>query len=239
MKVLALVLTAASVVISVPALAQEPPPPEAAPPPAAPPPPPPAAYAPPAPAAAPMDAGRFGGAGQFVVSVDLPFTNSAPQFAIVHETQSMSGPSATVFEIAPSLDYVVAPNLTIGATLGVARLSESLNGSDFTVTSVTVVARVGYNVPFSDAVSIWPRAGFAYAHSSSDSGGASASSSQTALVLEAPILIHPASHFFLGAGPIFQTQLSSSAESGGISQDQPKNTDVGVSAMVGGYFGGM
>jgi hypothetical protein len=186
-----------------------------------------------------MDGSRFGNPGQFVVSVDLPFTNSAPQFAILHETQSMSGPTATVFAIAPSLDYVVAPGVTIGATLGVARLSESLNGADFSATSVTVVARVGYNAAFSDLVSIWPRAGFAYAHSSSDSGGSSASTSQTALVIEAPILIHPASHFFLGAGPIFQTQLSSSAESGGISQDQPKNTDVGISAMVGGYFGGM
>jgi hypothetical protein len=200
----------------------------------------PPAYAPPpGPIAAPTEVVRFGGAGQIVVAVDLPFNNSAPQFALIRESQSMSGPTSTIFAIAPSLDYFVIPNLTIGAMLGVSRASESLSGSDTTSTTVTIMPRVGYNAPISDLISIWLRAGFAYLHSSADSGGTSLTLSQTAVVLEAPLLFHPAPHFFLGAGPIFQTQLSNSESGGGLSMDQPKRTDFGIEAMIGGYFGGM
>ena len=250
MKVLALVLTAASIAISVPALGQEPPPPEAAPPPAPPPPPPgypppaaypPAGYPPPVPAAAPMEmnTSRFGGAGQITVAIDLPFGNSAPQFAILRESQTMGNPTTTVFAIGPSLDYFVIPNLSIGALLGVAYATASLNGTDASSTTLTVEPRVGYNIPASDLVSIWLRAGFAYLHSSSDSGGSTFSTSRSELILEAPVLFHVASHFFLGAGPVFQTMLSNNAESGGTSTPQAKATDIGIEAMVGGHFGGM
>jgi Outer membrane protein beta-barrel domain len=235
MRVTVLGLIASSLIVSLPALAQEPPPPEAPPPAAAPPPPPPAA----AMVAPAMASGRFGGAGQLVLSVDLPFTNSAPQFAVLHETETMDGPSETVFVIQPSLDYFVIPNLTIGGTLGLTYIKESLMGTDVNVTQVSVIARVGYNLSLSDVVSIWARAGFGYVHASSDSGGSSATVSSTVVIVEAPVLFHPAPHFFLGAGPTFETELSSSLSSGGASMDQPKTTAFGLTAMIGGYFGGM
>ena len=234
MRVTVLGLIASSLIVSLPALAQEPPPPEAPPPAAMPPPPPPA----PAMVAPAMAAGRFGGQGQLVLSVGLPFQNGGPQLAILHETMTMDGPTETVFAIQPALDYLVVPNLTIGGALGLTYLKESLTGTDISVTQITVIARVGYNVPLSDVVSIWLRAGFGYTHASSDSSGTSATASSTVLILEAPVLFHPAPHFFLGVGPLFETELSSSVSSGGTSMDQPKTTAYGLSAVLGGYFGG-
>ena len=51
-----------------------------------------------------------------------------------------------------------------------------------------------------------------------------------------PFLYAPAPHFFLGGGPLFRTDLSSSVSSGNVSGDGEKLTAFGVSFLVGGYF---
>jgi Outer membrane protein beta-barrel domain len=187
-------------------------------------------------------AGVFGNQGQLALSVDLPFNNSAPQFAIVHATQTMGGPSATAIAIAPSLDYFVTQNLSLGGTLLFQYQTQSDQGADLNTTAITILARLGYNIPLGPTASLWPRAGVGYVHASSDVsyGGLSqsATASGSVLIIEMPILYHPAQHFFFGAGPTFQTQLSNSIESGGTSMDVAKTTAYGVEAMIGGYFGG-
>ena len=74
--------------------------------------------------------------------------------------------------------------------------------------------------------------GLGYEHWSV-SGGGDASGYTITLDLFAPFLWHPAQHFFVGGGPVVATDLISK-QSG---QNAPKETAVGLQAVLGGYFG--
>jgi hypothetical protein len=204
---------------------------------AEPPPPPPAPTAPYAP---PPAAGglQFGRQGQMVFAIDLPLANTGPQFGIIHQTQSMGGPSTTLYRIAPSADFFVIPNLSLGALLDFERQSQDVAGMNVSVTIFGIAARLGYDIPISDLVSLWPRVEIGYSHGSTDILGNSATLTSIPFVLDIPLLFHPAPHFFIGPGFVFATQLTSSASSGGVSADQPKLTQIGVDLTIGGYFGG-
>jgi hypothetical protein len=225
---------------------EEPPPPEQAepPPPEEPPPPPPAAPAPaPEPAAAPP---QLGAEGQLVVSVDLPFMNQGPQFAIVHESTSMGGPSSNRIVIQPSVDYFVARTISIGAQLGIDRVTVKGNNNFFPGeglningtnggTTVLVEARAGVDLPISDTVSLWARLGLGYTYTSTRYVySPNVTGHSIPLSLTVPFVWHPGAHFFLGVGPALLTQLQNNA--GG--QDMPKATDYGITALIGGTIGG-
>jgi len=205
--------------VSTPARAQEPPPP----------PPPTAVSGPPAP-------GGFGSQGQLVINTDIPLHQTEPEFSLIHESTSMGRGSATRWGIVPSLDYFVAPNVSVGGTIGIIHedLSiDSLGVSGVTMTAIEVGARVGYNVPFSDAFSLWPRLSLAYERVSVSGGtGNDSTGYLIPLTIFAPVLWHPAQHFFVGLGPVFSTQLT--FKIGGV--DQAKTTDFGIQAILGGYF---
>ena len=196
-------------------------------------PPPPAA---PSPAVGgPPAPGAFGSQGQLVLSTDLPLHQSEPMLALVHESQSMGGGSSTLYAIEPALDYFVAPNLSVGGAIGVIHGVASADGiftGDATVTAIEILARVGYNVVFTDAFSLWPRLSIGYEHVSVSSGGSSASGYVVPLSIFAPVLWHPAQHFFVGLGPILSTQLENKSEG----NPQPKATDIGIEGTLGGYF---
>jgi len=85
-----------------------------------------------------------------------------------------------------------------------------------------------------ESLSLWPRLGIAYNHESFSVGSTDQSGYSLALRISVPVLWHPSSHFFLGAGPAFSTELLSKVE--GV--DQGKATDIGLTALIGGYFGG-
>jgi hypothetical protein len=181
-------------------------------------------------------AASFGAQGQIAVSADLPFLNEGPELAIFHESVSMGGGSTTVVGIQPSLDYFVAPNVSVGAQVGIVHVSANAGGgaSD---TEIGVEARAGYNIGLTDSVSLWPRLGIGYNHDSTSfngSGTPDQSGYNVTLYLSVPVLWHPGSHFFLGAGPAFSTQLLNKIEG----NDQGKTTIIGLTALIGGYFGG-
>jgi opacity protein-like surface antigen len=186
-----------------------------------------------APAAA---APEFGAPGQIAISVDLPMVNEAPQFSVLHSSTSMGGDSSTTVGVQPSLDYFIAPDVSVGGEVGIqySTTSPAGGGASFSTTTIDVEARVGYNIPLGDMASLWPRIGLAYAHVSSSSNGMSATGYTVPLVVFAPLLWHPAHHFFLGAGPVLTTELVDKVE--GVSQG--KTTSYGIQALLGGYFGG-
>lgn len=236
MMVRVMTVLALSMMVAAPAMAQDAAPPAA--PPAEAPPPVPAAA--PAPMPAPSGGGAFGSLGQIALSIDLPLQNEGPQLFLIHSSTSMGGGSSTSFGILPSLDYFVAPNVSIGAQLGLAYSSTpaQTGGSSSSQTVIAVEARVGYDLPLGDAASIWPRIGIGYTHSSISTGGASGSAYQVPLNISVPVLWHPGAHFFLGAGPMLGTELISKVSAGGMSADVGKNTQYGIQALIGGYIGG-
>ena len=206
---------------SIPALAQEPP-------------------AAPAPNRSAM--GDFGSAGQIAISVDLPFTAGAPQLSIIHESRSNGGGSQTAISIAPAADYFIIPNLSIGGIIGVATGTTFVDAGVVTIsgdtTTFIIGPRIGYVLRLTDQLSFWPRLGIEYLHESISTGGNDVSGSKVPLIVDAPVLWHPAPHFFVGAGLLFSTDLSSSVSSGNLSMDASKTTRIGLEAMIGGYFGG-
>lgn len=213
------------------ALAQEPPP--AVPAPAEPP-----ASAPPPVTSAPAIAstGAFGSLGQFALSANLPFLAETPQLALYHRSTTMNGGSSTNISVQPALDYFVAPNVSVGGVLGIMHGDGSALGmmlpGGATVTSFTVEARGGYNFAINDMFSVWPTLGLEYMHASISDNGISASGYGLTLILNVPVLWHPASHFFVGLGPMLRTDLIAKAEG----NDVGKTTDVGLSGLIGGYF---
>jgi hypothetical protein len=99
---------------------------------------------------------------------------------------------------------------------------------------------VGYNVTISDGASFWPRVGVTFVSASTNTSigttNANATESRFSLQVFAPFVFHLAPHFFLGLGPNFSTDLTSSTSSGGQSGDGEKVTTFGLGFLVGGWF---
>jgi hypothetical protein len=204
-----------------------------------------AAQPPPTPQVAPLPP-AFGAPGQLVVSIDVPFMSQGPQFAFVHETTTMNGPTSTRVDVQPSVDYFVVPNLSFGAQLGLEYVTIRYNdvlgpgagaavNNDNGTTRLSVEARVGYNVPIGDSGSVWFRLGIGYTYTrDSYVYTPDVSGSIVPLSFTAPVLWHAGRHFFLGAGPAFATELIS--RTGGA--NTPKTTAYGITALIGGTMGG-
>jgi hypothetical protein len=188
----------------------------------------------------------FGGAGQLVVSDDQPLGSGAlGSSGLVAPTPpasissvsfefgalSNSGGSGTEFALAPAADYFVIPNLSVGGNilfgiLSPAHGSGAASGPGTTYTLFGIAPRVGYNIPL--------KLYFGYTTLSGSGGGGGANAAS--LGIFAPIMFVPATHFVLGIGPNFSTQLSSNVTSGSTSASAAKLTQVGIQATIGGWF---
>jgi hypothetical protein len=189
------------------------------------------APAPTTPAATTTAGGGFGQVGQMVVT-------GALQFQLSHSSTSsvmgVGGGSSNTVIITPSLDYFVAPNISVGGTLGIAHEAEGGSGTG-SVTTIGIGARGGYHLAINDMLSLWPQLQLAYNHLSIDPGvpGSSSLSGYTFdLSIFAPLLYHITQHLFFGIGPVFQTELISKVEG----NDFPKQTDFGLASVLGGYW---
>lgn len=197
-----------------------------------------AAFAQEAPAPAPQAAGTaktaFGDAGQVALSINQGLVSTLAN-------------SATGTGINAS--YFVAPHLSLGLDLGVGWVQnvypETLPANSSTDWFFFRAGpRVGYDIPLSDKVSLWPQIGVDYRHvdnstggSGSSTGGSSGTSFNTvAFAAVAPLLIHPIPGFFVGAGPSFNADLVSKVNAGSNSADAAKQVSVGLMATIGGNF---
>jgi len=146
-------------------------------------------------------AGDLGQQGNFVISnrANLGFS------------QSFHGGGPT-FDVAPELDYFLAPKLAIGGAL---ILHHDDGGSSF-----GVQPQAAYNVVLSASWSFWPR--LAVTLTAGAPGDVS-------VELSAPFLIHPVQHFFFGFGPALTTDVT--PPRGGHVFDA-----LGSAFLIGGYF---
>jgi hypothetical protein len=164
------------------------------------------------------DAAGFGSPRQWAFSTDAGLS-------ISRTTVSGQDGAQTVLVIQPALDYFVIKNLSVGGAVGVTYTK----AGEFNSTRFVIGPRVGYNFELSRLLSVWPKLGFSYAHTSQDSGVPGRdndSANSLALNLFAPVMVHPAPHFFAGFGPFLDADLSG----------DPRATTWGFKLTLGGWI---
>jgi hypothetical protein len=149
----------------------------------------------------------FGRSGQLAIMGETAFE-------ISHATES----DTTRLTLSPGADFFVMDNLSVGAFIALQYLSVG----DSSTTRFDIGPRVGYNITLSDLISIWPKIGLSFTSFDSDDSD----NTGIALNLFAPLMIHPATHFFLGVGPFLDVGLSG----------DDKDTIIGLRLTVGGWL---
>lgn len=163
--------------------------------------------------------GRFGEKGQKAVSSDAGLSIS---------NTSISGidGSTTNLLLRPAVDWFFADSISLGGFVGVDYTS-SAGGSS---TVISLGPRLGYNLPLSERLSLWPKLGFSLASTSFEddtiAGDDEESNTSVQLNLFAPLMFHPVQHFFLGLGPALDQDLSGDA----------KATTIAVRLTLGGWL---
>jgi hypothetical protein len=196
--------------------------------------------------AGPAPAGRtrhFGDKGVLVLSNELALHGGW--------TGNDGSPSSTSSEGATlGADFFPEDHFSMG--IAVSALHVASTSIDPT-TSATVTYettafgasfRVGVDIPFGGAFSFWPRAAIAGGSQSIVVQENSYLRNDTKFVaasLYAPVLVHPAAHFFVGFGPSVQRDLSRdigvSVAAAGPSQSVPNTTTtIGAGVVVGGWL---
>jgi hypothetical protein len=176
----------------------------------------------------------FGGAGQLVLT-------TATDASVGTRFYSRAGGSSTGVNLAPALDYFLGENVSIGLDtfLGYSKSTtldpagESVHASG---TSFGFGPRFGVNFPLTRALSLWPQLEFGFGTvdttQTSPSGVNQHSRQRTWVQLSAPLLVHPATHFFVGAGPSFFQELFDKDQY----QYENDATVIGGSFVLGGWL---
>jgi hypothetical protein len=176
----------------------------------------------------------FGGEGQLV----LTFATDA---SASYRSYSRSKGSNSNVNLAPSVDYFLEDGVSIGVDAFVGYSSgTSLDSLGTTTqlssTNIGVAPRLGANLTLTELVSIWLRGELGYGTvnqtETSADGTNQHSRTRTWIEISAPFLLHPSSHFFVGAGPFLFHELSDKDQF----NFENDATTLGVSLLLGGWF---
>lgn len=153
--------------------------------------------------------------------------------------------STTSLWLAPSADVFVTAHLSLGALVEVAHTWGAVEDADQRIelpgaTSYTLLPRVGFFVPFTDRIGLWPRAGLGFTSAESSrfasSGGAVVRETLRAMVLDVDLsLVYRFGEtFFMRAGPEIGVTLGGrrTEESAGVSAGAGKSV-LQFSGVVG------
>jgi len=168
----------------------------------------------------------MGQTGQIAIQGDF-------QLQLAYQTTSAAEgddpDSVTSIQLAPAADFFVTQGLSLGGQLVFLHQSSG----DTSLDGYGAAPRIGYFAGLGPKVGIWPGLALAYVHSSFDAGDLGDASGYSILLqARAPLLFQPADHFFLGIGPVFQTELVAKVED----EDADKDTAFALESTVGGYW---
>ncbi len=172
-------------------------------------------------------------AGNTIVATPMTLTPIGFQYYSVSQNQG----SGTVLTLAPAADFFVIDNLSIGGQvlLGFVSTSPPAPDQGRTTTLYGFAPQIGYNIVFSDLVSFWPKAFFAFAGASESNNGPSFSSGTIGIF--APFLFHIATHFYAGIGPDLAAQIFvNESGRGPNAPNPPSQITFGALGTFGGWF---
>jgi hypothetical protein len=142
---------------------------------------------------------------------------------------------------APGVDYFLVNNVSIGVDVFISHQAGTTFGSNGAQTNtdsmvVGFAPRLGVNLPLTALLSFWPQAevGFGTVATNQTSGLGTNEHTRTRswVQVSAPFLIHPTSHFFVGAGPYLFHELSDADQNG----YENEATTLGSSLVLGGWL---
>lgn len=160
----------------------------------------------------------FGRAGSLVISSDM-------SAAIGYRSFQDAG--QFYFLAAPAADYFLQQNLSLG---GQVIFGVAVNEGPNDAVAAGALLRAGYNLPLAGALSFWPRVGLGVVNDAVPTLGSGArepvnSGAHFTMDVFAPVLLHPASNFFLGGGPALAVYAGDF-----------DGFDVGLRLTLGGHF---
>ncbi len=153
------------------------------------------------------------------------------------------------------IDYFPIAGLTLGGsitfmTYSTSREVDGTEGDGASTTIFSVSPRIGYALMFTDMVGLWPRGGITYYNQSTDieitnsltneTSTVESSRSETALTLEAHLVIAPIDHVGITVGPTLDIGLSGSGEmdnlDGTTNKSDLSSTVFGIQAGLAVWF---
>jgi hypothetical protein len=184
----------------------------------------------------------FGQKGEWVLTNELAASVSSTRYAGI-------GSSATGTNVYGGFDYFVTKGIAIGGGLWTSYQkttgTDAPSGSQVASSAVSggLFARSGLNVPIASWISWYPRFTMATGVRNDTETLAQSQNSPTEIIVSvacfAPLLVHPAQHFFVGFGPSISHDLSHAVVYPDYpTQTQNRSTTAGVGLVVGGWLGG-
>lgn len=168
------------------------------------------------------DTSRFGSAGQLSLSSGLAFQFNWTDIEDVDA-------QVTQFLLNPAADYFILENVSLGGEVGVEFGSIKIPGAKVDNLGVKVGPRVGYAIPLSDKLTLWPKLGLRYGWSETKEGGLTADQHGLDINTYVPLLYHFTNSFFLGFGPTLSYDMWKS-------DDGAQAFNVGFATSIGGNF---
>jgi hypothetical protein len=174
---------------------------------------------------------RFGERGELAISGDT-------QLSLAHSWLSLpggmvpQGSETTQLRVAPSANYFVLHGLSVGARVTYVYYYDGFAGMPG-FNDLSMGPSIGYNVPLGEHFSFWPDV---YVTWGGAWGGAGTPEQTLSIGGSAPLLYHPAAHFFLGLGPSFASTVVARFSTSQGPVDSARPSEVGVAATLGGWL---
>jgi hypothetical protein len=178
---------------------------------------------------------RFGERGTWAFSGELGA-------GITRTTYKGSDRSRTSYSVRPAADYFVVDHFSIGLAAMATRSSDASNAAaavtvEQATTTLGAAATLGYDQPLASWLSVYPRASLGFAHTTVDTttkiDETTSALTSVTVALYVPLLVHVASHAFLGFGPSLSHDVVNRFEN---SKTDNLRTTLGGHLVVGGWL---
>lgn len=202
-------------------------------------------------AAEPATSPALGDDGQFILSAERLFGVNHTTYKSGDSNETLTNFRMTAFWSQPpeletipnpaaiprlAGDFVVAPNLTVGAALGVAYSSFASDGRSAQKNFALLASpRVGYVVGLGGSARLWLRGGITYFRSNMEERNDNTTWSQVSVTLEPTFVIPLASNVAFSIAPLADIPISGRIKD---DNDSEKLTSMTLGANIGliGYF---